>query len=474
MPRDVEVPALSLSAFQPLIGDERYANLRAAAEATRSLLDGSVIWNVNSTASGGGVAEMLRVLVGYIRGAGVHSRWVVIDGDPVFFEITKRIHNRIHGMQGDAGQLGRVEQAHYAEVSAANASSLQARVRSGDVVLLHDPQTVGLAHPLTQAGAKVIWRSHIGADQSNTWTDEAWKFLRPHLSSCKAFVFSRSSYVPSWIPAERVSIIAPSIDPFSPKNQLIAADELPLYLSRIGLTAGPTGRRALFRRTDGTLGEVVRGAAVVSEGETPTSLRNLVVQVSRWDRLKDMHGVMTGFAAHVPARVDAELALVGPAVEGVADDPEAANVFAECIATWKRLPIASRRRIRLVTLPMDDIEENAAMVNAVQRSASVIVQKSLVEGFGLTVAEGMWKGKPPVASRVGGIIDQVTPDTGILLDNPADLDTFGDTLATLLENPNEITRLGNNAHRRVREEFLGDHHLLLYSALIQRMKSEST
>jgi trehalose synthase len=123
---------------------------------------------------------------------------------------------------------------------------------------------------------------------------------------------------------------------------------------------------------------------------------------------------------------------------------------------------------------MDDIEENAAMVNAVQRSASVIVQKSLVEGFGLTVAEGMWKGKPPVASRVGGIIDQVTPDTGILLDNPADLDTFGDTLATLLENPNEITRLGNNAHRRVREEFLGDHHLLLYSALIQRMKSEST
>ena len=150
---------------------------------------------------------------------------------------------------------------------------------------------------------------------------------------------------------------------------------------------------------------------------------------------------------------------------------EEAAVFAQCVTDWGDLPTDARRRIRLVSLPMDDLEENAAMVNAIQRSATVIVQKSLAEGFGLTVAEGMWKGKPVIASRVGGITDQVVAGTGVLLDDPTDLVVFGDTLATLLEQSDEVIRMGNNARRQVSENFIGDRHLLQYAALIDRLLS---
>jgi trehalose synthase len=469
--RDVEVPAASLAILGPLIGEDRLARLEAAAEASKARLAGHVVWNVNSTATGGGVAEMLRVLVGYISGAGVDTQWVVIEGDPAFYATTKRIHNRLHGTSGDTGALGSEEAAHYGKVSETNGAALLERVRAGDVVLLHDPQTAGLAPMLAGSGAKVIWRCHIGADHINERTEEAWAFLRPHLTACDAFVFSRRSYAPAWAPDDRLSIITPSIDPFSPKNQEIRDAALLAFLSRIGLTSDDARGAAHFTRSDGTQGEVIHRGTIVAEGPLDPD-GPLVVQVSRWDRLKDMHGVMTGFASRVVGRVaneHAQLALVGPSVEGVADDPEGAEVLAECIASWEALPLTARRRIRLVTLPLVDVEENAAMVNALQRSADVIVQKSLVEGFGLTVAEGMWKSKPVVASRVGGIVDQVAPGTGVLLDDPSDLDAFGDALADLLDRPADMARLGDNARQHVLREFVGDRHLMQYAALIQRL-----
>jgi trehalose synthase len=468
---EVDVATHSLEAFRPLIGPERYARLESSARLTRSLLTGSVVWNVSSTAHGGGVAEMLQVLVGYICASGIDCRWVVIDCPPDFFTITKRIHNRIHGMQGDAGMLGPSEARHYSSVSSDNFTAIHRRVRPGDIVLLHDPQTAGMARSLRDAGTMVVWRSHIGSEKTNAWTEEAWEFLRPHLSACDAFVFSRRAYVPRWIPAELVSIIPPSIDPFSPKNQPLSDGDVHVLLSRIGVTTGTADRQANFLRHDGTMGEVIHQAKVVATGPMNEIPGNLAVQVSRWDRLKDMRGVMTGFASGVVGRVDAQLLLVGPSVEGVADDPEGSDVLAECVATWESLPSRSRRRIRLITLPMDDVDENAVMVNALQRSATVIVQKSLAEGFGLTVAEGMWKGKPILASRVGGIVDQVAPDTGILLDDPTDLDAYGDSLAALLERPDEVTWRGGNARRRVLEEFVGDHHLLQYADLMRQLRA---
>ncbi len=506
---DVAVPARPLSMLRGVIGEERFRQLEAAASRTRSMLGGRIVWNVSSTASGGGVAEMLQVLVGYSHAEGIDIRWVVIQGDAAFFEITKRLHNRIHGVQGDTGSLGRSEAAHYAEVNTGNATALLQQVRPGDVVILHDPQTAGMAALLGRAGVAVVWRCHIGADTQNGWTAEAWAFLEPLVAGCDAFVFSRRSYGPPWVPAERLWVIPPSIDPFSPKNQPLPDGAIPPFLAHIGLLSGPTNGAAGFTRRDGSRGHVVHRASVVSEGPWDEP-GQLVVQVSRWDRLKDMRGVMDGFVSGVlsgPGKAgstasssgrggaaypvstttttgnaattatttgtgaggDARLLLVGPSVEGVTDDPEGAEVLADCTAAWEALPARIRRSIALVTLPMTDVDENAAMVNALQRAATVIVQKSLAEGFGLTVAEGMWKAKPVVASAVGGIIDQVAPGTGILLDDPTDLDAFGEAVSGLLRDPAEVVLLGERARRRVIDMFVGDRHLLQYGDLLARL-----
>jgi trehalose synthase len=180
-----------------------------------------------------------------------------------------------------------------------------------------------------------------------------------------------------------------------------------------------------------------------------------------------MQGVMQGFASSIAGRLEADLALVGPAVEGVSDDPEGAEVLADCISEWEQLPPTIRRHIRLITLPMHDPEENALMVNAIQGHATVVVQKSLVEGFGLTVAEGMWKAKAVVGSAVGGIVDQIRPGTGVLLEDPANLDAFGETLHRLLTCPDQIEQLGQAASRHVQDNFIGDLHLLRYAALLE-------
>jgi trehalose synthase len=195
--------------------------------------------------------------------------------------------------------------------------------------------------------------------------------------------------------------------------------------------------------------------------------------VSRWDRLKDMAGVMRGFADHVVPGGGGYLMLAGPSVADVADDPEGAAVYGECLLQWHDLPPAARRRILLVTLPLDDIDENAAMVNALQRHATVIAQKSLAEGFGLTVSEGMWKGRPVIGSAVGGIIDQIAEGTGLLLPDPADLKAFGQAARLLLDDQAETGRLGLAAHAYVRENYVGDVHLLRYARFLGTLISET-
>jgi trehalose synthase len=413
---------------------------------------------------------MLQVLVGYILGAGVAVRWLVIAGDAEFFSTTKRVHNRLHGVAGDRGALDDAAAVAFESVQIANARAIAPQVRPGDVVILHDPQTAGLAESLKATGAVVLWRCHVGTEVRNHWTQEAWAFLRPHLAVCDGFVFTRREYVPGWLAMDRVSIIPPSIDPFSPKNQDLSEGRRLQILTAMGVIDGASARRATFTRRDGSAGLVARRATVVSEGPLDASAP-LVVQVSRWDHLKDMAGVMAGFAARVAGRGDAQLALVGPAVDDVSDDPDGHAVLEECIEAWNMLPAQQRRQIRLMTLPMDDGDENAAMVNALQRHATVIVQKSLAEGFGLTVAEGMWKAKAVVASAVGGIVDQVVPGTGVLLDDPHDLEAFGDALVSLLDQPREALRLGEKARRHVLEGFVGDEHLVHYGALMERLKA---
>ena len=464
--KDVPVPPLAVADLEPVIGPERYKWLVIAAAEFRARLGQQTIWNISSTAMGGGVAEMLRVLVGYSTGLGIPVRWTVISGDPEFFAITKRLHNQIHG-QGSAEVIGGADAAHYEQVLAANSGELLGRVRPGDIALLHDPQTAGLTAPLVQAGLHVVWRSHIGVDWQSDVTRAAWEFLRTYLATASGYVFTRQQYVPSWVPGPLTRIIPPSIDPLSAKNAELDAATVQAILTTIGvLSGGPPPAPVRFPRQDGTTGVVTQAAAVTGDGR-PGQADPVVVQVSRWDQLKDMPGVMRGFAEHVAPAGDGYLMLVGPEVGGVTDDPEGGEVLAECRALWQSLPAATRARVLLVTLPLEDIEQNAAMVNAIQRHARVIVQKSLAEGFGLTVAEGMWKGRPVVGSAVGGIQDQIANGTGVLLRDPADLATFGSQVRRLLDNPIAADRMGEAGHEHIREHYVGDRHLLQYAELFE-------
>jgi len=456
-PRDVEVVPRSVASLGRFIGARRLAVLEAVATNAVRSAGSATIWNLNSTADGGGVAEMLRLLVGYAAGLGVDARWVVIDGDPEFFAITKRLHNRLHGAGGDGGALGPREQAHYSDVLQANVDALDGRIRKNDVVFLHDPQTAGLATHLLTHGVRVAWRCHIGADHANGFTEEAWAFLRPHLDKCHTFVFSHPAFVPPQLAGRDVWIIAPSIDPTSPKNAPLPPARVRELVARTGLLAGAPA---------GSTSAVLGGAGpFTSEGP-------LVVQVSRWDHLKDMRGVMEGFAERVAGASPARLALVGPAVDAVVDDPEGAQVLDECLATWESLPPVAREAIRLVGLPMDDVSANARLVNAMQRHASVVVQKSLQEGFGLTVTEAMWKSRPVVASAVGGITGQVPAGTGVLIDDPTDLDAFGGAVLALLARPAEMTAMGRRGHRHVRAHYLSDRHLIDYARLMEHVLTD--
>jgi len=466
--QEVRIDAVPLQRLELLLPPARIELLEQSAVHARALLAHRTVWNLSSTAHGGGVAEMLQVLLAYGRGAGVDTRWLVIDGDPEFFAITKRVHNLLHGAAGDGGELGPAQMDHFREVSRRNAAVVTSLVRPGDVVLLHDPQTTGLIDPLLELGAHVAWRCHIGSGMITPETERGWAFLRPLVEAANAFVFSRPSYVPEWLPPERVRVIAPSIDPFSTKNLALEPVEVAACLRQAGLVdLAQDGGSLVFGRRDGTTGSV-RAHTDLFMGAAPLPpWARVVLQVSRWDRLKDMAGVLTGISARLSTMPpDVHLVLAGPDVRGVADDPEGAAVLEACRSLLAGLAPGVRERVRLAVLPMDDPDENAHLVNALQRHASVVVQKSLAEGFGLTVTEPMWKSRPVVASAVGGIADQIEDGvSGVLLHDPHDLDVLALAVRRLLEDPARAKALGAAAHERVRDYFLGDRHLVQWVQL---------
>lgn len=459
---EVRLPARSPSELGAVVPLQRLRHLlEDVAPQMREVLAGHSIVNINSTAAGGGVAEMLQMLLPYSRGAGVDTRWLVIEGDPEFFAITKRLHHRLHGRQGDEGSLGAAEHEHYDAVTRQNAELLAATVFPGDAVIVHDPQPAGLAAALKGWGLPVVWRCHIGVDASNEFTEEAWQFLRPYLEPwVDGYVFTRPQYAPSWVPRERLHVIKPSIDPMGPKNQHLDDVCVVNTLAHVGLLDAPVVEPVTFLRQDGSPGRIRHYADIVRTGPAPAPDAPVVAQISRWDPLKDMSGVMHGFVDHVLDGTDAHLVLAGPVVSAVADDPEAADVLERVTGEWRALPHAARSRVQLVCLPMVDVEENAAIVNALQRHAAVVVQKSLVEGFGLTVSEAMFKGTPVVGSAVGGITDQIVDhDSGRLVKDPTDLAEFGTAVRGLLDDPVAARRIGAAGRERVIEQFLPDVHL---------------
>jgi trehalose synthase len=461
----VQIGPLPSERFAEVLSPEALERFQRTIVEGQELFGGRVVWNVNSTARGGGVAELLTSLVAYVRGAGLDCRWVVIGGDPDFFTVTKRIHNRLHGFEGDGGPLDDGARRAYERALTRNAAELTEIVREGDVVVLHDPQTAGLVEPLRARGASVVWRCHVGVDVPNDYAREAWSFLRSYVEPADAFVFSREAFVWEDLDDERLAIIPPSIDAFSPKNAPLDDEVVDAILCASGIQEPDgSGVTATFTRVDGSPGRVDRHVEAVQA----RPLRRddpVLAQVSRWDRLKDPAGVMQAFAEHVPADTGAHLLLAGPSTAAVSDDPEGAQVLAEACKRRARLPKDVRDRVHLVSLPMNDLEENAAIVNAIQRRANVLAQKSLAEGFGLTVSEGMWKGRPMIGSRVGGIQDQIVDGENGVLVEPQDLEHFGRCAAELLGDPERARALGEAARERVRERFLGSRTLEQYLGL---------
>lgn len=458
----VPISPLPPERFREVLGPG-YAEVEKAISTARSMLAGRTIWHVNSTAAGGGVAELLHSLLAYASGAGVDVRWSVISGNAPFFEITKRLHNQLHGLEGDGFGLDSAELALYRDVAARNAAELAELVRPGDVVYLHDPQTAGMVGRMVEAGTIVIWRCHIGGDQANEAMREAWSLLLPMIEPAHSYVFSRTEYIWEGLDRAKAAVITPSIDAFSPKNEDLDPSTVRAILDRIGLSPDG-GDPAVFSRLDGTVARVDRQARIEQDLPLPSEVP-VLTQVSRWDHLKDPVGVLRGFA-EFGGPEDAHLLLVGPVADGVSDDPEGAGVYEAVRAARLQLDAGVRARVHLVSLPMDDIDENAAMVNAIQRRSTVIAQKSLAEGFGLTATEAMWKSRPVVAGAVGGLKEQVVDGvTGRLVD-PTDLEAFGRAAGELLGDPALAARMGAAGRERVRDYFLGTRHLLDYVDLL--------
>ena len=309
-------------------------------------------------------------------------------------------------------------------------------------VIVHDPQPAGLVPAMKEAGLAVVWRCHIGVDKPNDAAREAWDFLRPYVEPADAYVFSRRAYLWEGLDEERTWIMPPVIDPFSPKNEDLEDD-----------------------RIEAILTEVEAKATILQEEPVPAEAK-VVTQVSRWDRLKDPEGLLEILARHLEDP-SIHLCLVGPETAGVHDDPEGAEVYERVAAGWRALDDERRRRAHLISLPMDDLARNAAMVNALQRRSDLIVQKSLAEGFGLTVAEAMWKAKPVLASRVGGIQDQVVDgQTGTLIDDPHDLRAFARAIEDLAADPSRASKLGSAGREHVRDSFLAIDRLREYVELL--------
>ena len=468
------------SQFSDVLGAEVWNSLSGVFRGGVAGLGGRTVWNVNTTAAGGGVAEMLRSLVAYARGAGADVRWAVISPPPGtddFFAVTKRIHNMLHGDgdgDGDGVGLGREAREVYRAALEPNALELRALIRPGDVVILHDPQTAGLVPAMRAAGLNVIWRCHVGADDPNGVAHEVWDFLRPFVEQADRYIFSRPPHVWEGLDPDRTLIVPPSIDAFSPKNQDLSGQQVDAILKAARAIAAMPAQAPTFIREDGSIGHVERAVQMIGAAAIDPSAP-LVTQVSRWDTLKDPLGVMDGFVRHVlPSVPDAQLALVGPETAAVSDDPEGAQVLTDCQQAWRGYPAAARERVALVCLPMTDLEENAVIVNAIQRLSTVVVQKSLAEGFGLTVLEAMWKSRPVIASHVGGIVDQIVDgDSGVLVQDPADLREFGEAVLTILRSPALGARMGQCARERVADRFLATRSLIQYAGALATLGLET-
>jgi trehalose synthase len=393
---------VGLHDYAPIVGAEVIGQLQRLAEvvAHRRFV------HINSTRTGGGVAEILNRGVPLLNQLGVETQWEVIVGDPFFFEITKAMHN---GLQGQKVNITEAMFNHYKMVNLENA---RRATWEADSVLLHDPQPAYMIKELRPRAKHWVWRCHIDVSRPNF---QVWRFLREVVSQYDASVFSMSQFAQN-LPHPQY-LIRPSIDPLSEKNRELTPEEIQAVLDRLGI-----------------------------ERDKP-----LVLQVSRFDSFKDPVGVIEAFRLvrrHAPCK----LVLAGGEAT---DDPEGARIYAEVQEAAR-----GESDIQILLLPSDAHHE----INALQRAADVIVQKSTREGFGLTVTEAMWKGKPVIGGAVGGIVLQLQNyDTGFLVHSP---EGCAFRIRYLLHRPELAKHMGQLAREFVRSHFLITRNIRDYLTLM--------
>lgn len=387
-----------LEDYIPIVGQSVVDDLKLLADRLR----GKCVQHINSTAVGGGVAEILNRMVPLLNELGVNSRWDVIKGGERFFEVTKKFHNVLHGRE-DEVQKENFE--IFLETGRKNIEEMEIR---GDIVFVHDPQPVMLIKK--KKDNKWIWRCHIDV---STPKPAVWDFLRDFIIQYDSIVFS-SPVFSQPLPI-RQFLISPSIDPLSDKNRELSQDEIDSVLQKY-----------------------------LIDKEKP-----IVTQISRFDRLKDPLGVIKAYK-QVKRYVDCQLILAGG---GATDDPEGIRVLEEV-----KEEAHGDGDIHVLLLPQNDVE-----INALQRASTVIIQKSLKEGFGLTVSEALWKAKPVVASNVGGIPLQIAHKYSGLLCHSVDGAAFA--IKQLLNSPEYAKKLGENGREYIRNNFLLTRHLKDYMLL---------
>lgn len=446
------------------------AELRSEARLARERLKGRTLWMLNSTTRGGGVAEMLPKQVSLLRQLGIDTRWLVMSSErPEFFELTKRLHNLIHGAAVPLASAS--DRALYEAVAQPLADEMGPLMKPDDILVAHDPQPLGVATKLkSSVGLKVVWRCHIGLEQDTPSTDSAWAFLKPYLDGIDHSVFSSAAYIPNFL-AKRVSVISPAIDPFTHKNRDLHPVKLAGVLANAGLI--PTSAPVLTPPFDALATRLTQdGKFLPLDGANNIGImfRPTVTQVSRWDRLKGWLPLLSGFVRmkqnqragryaldeRGQRRLEiVRLVLAGPEPDSVQDDPEAQEVLDEIIAQYRKLSPELMQDVAVLSLPMRSPKENALMVNALQRCSSVVAQNSIQEGFGLVVTEAMWKRTPVLGSTAHGIRQQIRDGVdGILTANPEDPAAVAESMLEILRDPNRRAKWARSAQRRVYDEFL--------------------
>jgi trehalose synthase len=440
--------------------------LKDVAATVAPLLNGRKVWMINSTAQGGGVAEMLPKLIQLLRDVGVRAEWAVMEtARPEFFTLTKRLHNLIHGA-GDP-RLTPEDRTLYDTVSRETAQELRGLLAPNDILVVHDPQPLGAGAILKrELGLACIWRCHIGLDEEMPATAAAWTFLRPYAEGYDHAIFSAPEYIPKYL-VRRASIIHPGIDPASWKNRELTHNRLVGILCNSGLLRAvhPVLRPAwanpaLRLRPDGTFTPASAGEDV------GFGYRPIVLQVSRWDRLKGWRPLLEGFVRLKKRSREGDplrrrrldllrLVLAGPDPSSIQDDPEAVEVLAELTADYAALTPELQADVALLALPMASRKENALMVNVLQRSASLVVQNSLREGFGLTATEAMWKRTPVLGTSACGLRLQIRNGLeGLINHEPENPEAVAALMDEMLGAPDTRERWGGAAQRRVYDEFL--------------------